>query len=57
VAGALAGLVVWAARAEYFFLASVVPHLMGGLGTALLLVALVLAASALLPKRGPHSHA
>ena len=53
VAGALAGLVVWAAQAEYFFLASVVPHLMGGLGTALLLVALVLVASALLPRDRP----
>lgn len=56
LAGALAGLVVWAARAEYFFLSAVVPHLMGGLGTALLLVALVLAASALLPRGRSSTH-
>ena len=52
VAGALIGLVGWAVQAEYLFLASVVPHLMGWFAAALVVVALVLAASAFLPKPG-----
>lgn len=48
-AGALAGLVGWAAQVEYFFLASVFPHFMGWLAVTLVFVALVLGASALLP--------
>jgi len=50
VALGLVALVAWAAQMDYFFLASVFPHRMGGLAAALLALALVLAASAVLPR-------
>jgi hypothetical protein len=52
VALGLVALVAWAAQVDYLFLASVFPHRMGGLAAALLALALVLTATALLPRAG-----
>jgi CubicO group peptidase (beta-lactamase class C family) len=52
VALGLVALVAWAAQVDYLFLASVFPHRMGGLAAALLVLALVLTATALLPRAG-----
>ncbi|TVP44422.1 MAG: class A beta-lactamase-related serine hydrolase [Gemmatimonadales bacterium] len=52
VALGLVALVAWAAKMDYLFLASVFPHRMGGLAAALLALALVLTATALLPRAG-----